>query len=102
MTLFFYLVKCCRGPVTLTWGRGLIYLDPTVHGLGSFLELQTYEEWLFLVTPISLEAHATVCTIGDGVEGTCADLFPKNWTESNFLMGNIIYVYKEIDHSDEA
>lgn len=36
------------------------------------------------------------------MDGRCAKMFPKYWTESHFLMGNNLYVYKKYDFYDEA
>lgn len=64
-------------------------------------KLQYFEERLFRVIPIGLEANATVFSNNDRVEQRCAELFPKYWIESKFLMGSNVYVYKEGDLSDE-
>lgn len=50
-----------------------------------------------MVTSIHPEAHATVHTVGDEVKGKCTKFFPKYSDESNFLIGNRVYVYKEED-----
>lgn len=36
-----------------------------------------------------------VCVIGNRVDGICALMFPICWRESQLLMGNGTYVYKE-------
>lgn len=60
---------------TQTWGRGLIYLELNVHGFGPLSELAPFEDRFFLVTPISLKAHATICTVEGGVEGELRVIF---------------------------
>lgn len=68
-----------------------------MHNFVSVHELQSFVGRFFLVTPTSQGSHATICTVGDGVEGRCPELFPKYWSESHFLMGINIHVYKEED-----
>lgn len=63
--------------------------------------LSPFEYWFFLVTVIHPEAHINVYVIGDIVEGRCAQLLSKYWTESHFLMGNEVYVYKKEDLTAE-
>lgn len=65
------------------------------------LELQPFEDWFFLVTPIHLEAHAIICVVEDIMEGRCIELFLMYRIESHLLMGNNVYVYKEEGISDE-
>lgn len=50
-----------------------------------------------MVTSIHPEAHAIVSAVGDGVKGKCTKFFPKYSNESNFLIGNELYIYKEED-----
>lgn len=55
--------------------------------------LQHFKNLLFLVVPLYKEAHATVCTIGTGVENMCIGLFPKYSKKGHFLMENGLYVF---------
>lgn len=101
-TLFFDLFKVHYGLVSQMWGISLVSLDSTIRSIRAFSEnLQHFKDQLFLITLIHPEAHVTVYTIGNEVDGKCTELFLKYWTERHFLMGNEVYVYKEKDLFEE-
>lgn len=102
VTLFFHLFKCNYGYATRARGRGLIYLESTMCNFRPLLELQPFEDRLFMVVPIDSEVHVTVCVVRDRVRRRCDKLFPKYRIESRFLMRNNLYVYKGDNLFDEA
>lgn len=77
-------------------------MELTARCFGPLPNLQTFEDQFLLVSPIVLEAHATIYVFGDGVEGRCVELFPKYYIESHFLLRNSVYVYKEKDLFDKS
>lgn len=89
VAFFFHLFRCRRGPATQTWDKMLISLESTVRGFMSLHELQTFEDWFFMVNLIRPKDHATVCGIWDIVEGKCVELFPMYWNESHYLFSSV-------------
>lgn len=65
VTLFFHLFKCQYNSMTRAQGRGLIHLKPIVCGFVPPLELQYFEDRLFLVASIGPKAHGAINAIGN-------------------------------------
>lgn len=77
VTLFFHIFKCHISHVARGRNRGLISLESVVRSVWSLPEILPFEERFFQVLPISLKAHAKVCTTGDEMKERCVELFPK-------------------------
>lgn len=67
VVILFHLFRCRHNTGFHTRDRGLLYFKLVIHDFGSLSELQSFENWLFLITPFSSEAHAAICDIGDRV-----------------------------------
>lgn len=60
-----------------------------------------FKDKFFLVTPLHEDSHAKIFVIETELEYRCMNLFCKFLSHGHFLMGNKLYVYKEVDLSQE-
>lgn len=70
--------------------RELIYLELTVRDFRPLLELQTFEDRFFLVTPIRKETHSTISVIGDRVEEDVSRCFLSTRLRVTSLWGKYV------------
>lgn len=64
-------------PRIQTRGRWLLYFKSNFHDFGHLLELQSFEERFFLVTPVSFEARAITYDVNVRMERKSVYLFSK-------------------------
>lgn len=55
----------------------LNHMVSTIQDFGPLFNLQPFEDRLFSLNSIHVEAHATICVIGNRVGSRCAQLFPR-------------------------